>query len=195
MLQHPPRGRPAIYLAGPDVFLPDAELIGERKRTLCVHYGFTGLFPFDNQVPAGPGQDRAIYAANVAMMQAAWAGIFNLTPFRGPSADPGTVFELGLMAGLGKPVFGYTNDKRDLIARIPGVVQGADGIWRDASGHMVENFGNADNLMIDACLAAAGPGIVRIGGGGALDGMEGLQACLRLAAQFCQDKGMHLTAS
>jgi nucleoside 2-deoxyribosyltransferase len=183
-LQHPPDDRPAIYLAGPDVFLPDAAEIGARKHALCARYGFAGLFPFDNQALPGPGQDRAIYAANLAMIRAAAAGIFNLTPFRGPSADAGTVFELGLMAGLGKPVFGYTHDMRDLRARVPRVGLGADGVWRDASGTSVEDFGNADNLMIDACLAAAGPGIVRIDAGGRLEGMAGFEACLRLAASW-----------
>ncbi len=183
-MQHPPDDRPAIYLAGPDVFLPDAAEIGARKQALCAGCGFAGLFPFDNQIPPGPGQDRAIYGANLAMMQAAAAGIFNLTPFRGPSADAGTVFELGLMAGLGKPVFGYTHDMRDLRARVPGASLGADGVWRDSLGTSVEDFGNADNLMIDACLAAAGPGIVRVDASGRLDGMEGFEACLRLAASW-----------
>jgi nucleoside 2-deoxyribosyltransferase len=187
MLQHPPRGRPAAYLAGPEVFLPDAELIGERKRALCAQYGFAGLFPLDNKVPPGAGRDRAIYAANLAMMQAAAVGIFNLTPFRGPSADPGTVFELGLMAGLGKPVFGYTNDARDMRARVPGAACGADGVWRDGCGTIVEDFGNADNLMIDACLAAAGAGMVRIDAEACLDGLAGFEACLRLAARCIHD--------
>ena len=44
------------------------------------------------------------------MMDAADAIIANLTPFRGPGADSGTVYELGYMAGRGKPCFGYSND-------------------------------------------------------------------------------------
>ena len=36
------------------------------------------------------------------MMDAADAIIANLTPFRGPGADAGTVYELGYMAGRGK---------------------------------------------------------------------------------------------
>ena len=35
--------------------------------------------------------------------------IANLTPFRGPSADAGTLVELGWFLGRGKPVFGYSN--------------------------------------------------------------------------------------
>ena len=94
-----------IYLAGPEVFLPDALAVGTRKKALCEKYGFIGLFPFDNEIksaPPGARTDALIYHANLAMMRAADIGIFNLTPFRGVSADTGTVFELGLMIGLGK---------------------------------------------------------------------------------------------
>jgi nucleoside 2-deoxyribosyltransferase len=173
--------RPVLYLAGPEGFLPNGQDIGARKKSLCAAYGCEGLFPFDNGLPEGPCPDRLIYAANLRMIHLADAGIFNLTPFRGPSADPGTVFELGLMTGLGKPVFGYTSTKTDLRTRIEGARQGADGMVRDAEGVLVEDFGNADNLMIDACLAANGHCLIRHDGAGRLDDLHGFEACLRLA--------------
>ena len=37
-----------IYLAGPEVFLPDAEQIGDAKKKLCMAYGYEGIFPLDN---------------------------------------------------------------------------------------------------------------------------------------------------
>ncbi len=37
-----------IYLAGPDVFLPNAIEEGERLKALCEEYGYEGLFPMDN---------------------------------------------------------------------------------------------------------------------------------------------------
>ena len=37
-----------IYLAGPDVFLPDAIEIGRRKADICARHGLTGLYPLDN---------------------------------------------------------------------------------------------------------------------------------------------------
>src|SRR5579871_489404 len=101
-------GKAKIYLAGPDVFLPDPKRMGMLKKRLCAEHGFEGLYPFDNDVPPGQGMDRVIYRANITMIRQSDLGIFNLTPFHGPSADVGTVFELGMMAGLGKPVFGYT---------------------------------------------------------------------------------------
>ena len=103
--------KPKLYLAGPEVFLPEAIEIGRIKKDLCARYGIEGLYPFDNEVSPRSGEavDRLIYRANIAMIRDADGGIFNLTPFRGPSADVGTVFELGFLSALGKAAFGYTN--------------------------------------------------------------------------------------
>src|SRR6266436_6976004 len=100
-----------VYLAGPDVFLADAVTIGQRKKDLCARFGLVGLFPLDNKIEKEepPPRSLRIFRGNVAMMDRADAIIANLTPFRGPSADPGTVFELGYMAGRGKLCLGYSN--------------------------------------------------------------------------------------
>ena len=52
------------------------------------------------------------------MMIAADAIIANLTPFRGPGADAGTVYELGYMAGRGKLCLGYSNDPSSYADRV-----------------------------------------------------------------------------
>src|SRR3979409_2187847 len=100
-----------IYLAGPDVFLPDAVELGRRKAAICARHGLSGLYPLDNAIDLS---DRAAslntFAGNEAMMIEADAIIANLTPFRGPGADAGTVYELGFMAGRGKLCLGYPND-------------------------------------------------------------------------------------
>jgi nucleoside 2-deoxyribosyltransferase len=172
-----------IYLAGPDVFLPNALDIGLRKKALCRQYGLTGLFPLDNTVPPDTeAADRQIYQNNVAMIEQADAGLFNLTPFRGPSADVGTVFELGMMVGLGKPVFGYSSTATDLRLRVPGAACRADGNWIDEQGCLVEDFGNADNLMIDASLAAHGGAFLLVDGSGRIDDMVAFSAGLAVAA-------------
>ena len=74
--------------------------IGRRKVEICAHHGLTGLYPLDNAVdlPASDASLR-IFRGNEAMMDEADAIIANLTPFRGPGADAGTVYELGYMAG------------------------------------------------------------------------------------------------
>jgi nucleoside 2-deoxyribosyltransferase len=182
-----------IYLAGPEVFLPEAIAVGQRKKDLCKLYGFEGLYPLDSddvRDANGTRVDLLIYRACVAHMRAADLGIFNLTPFRGPSADVGTVFELGFFAGLAKPIFAYTNDADDLLLR----VKRSDDIsydagtneWRDAMGLTVEDFGNADNLMIDMALAEHGHPIVRHAALSheRLHDLTGFEACLRAAAKM-----------
>ena len=82
-----------LYLAGPDVFLPDAVQAGLRKKMLCEEFGFIGLYPLDNDRAGATGErlDEEIFSANVALMRQADAGIFNLSPFRGVNADAGLI--------------------------------------------------------------------------------------------------------
>src|SRR5207244_2644061 len=81
-----------IYLAGPDVFLPDAVEIGRRKSEICAFHGVLGLYPLDNVIDIEAADaSLKIFKGNEAMMNAADAIIANLTPFRGPGADAGTV--------------------------------------------------------------------------------------------------------
>jgi nucleoside 2-deoxyribosyltransferase len=186
-----------IYLAGPDVFLPDAVDVGRRKKELCARYGFEGLYPLDNEIRSmleGERRDRLIYRANEAMIRRADLGICNLTPFRGPGADAGTVFELGMLAGLGKKIFGYTNIVDDLLERSKLIdtltLDRTDHEWRDSSRMIVENFGNADNLMIDnALLEHGGHAMVRhrAGADDVFYDLTGFETCLRLAAEAAAD--------
>jgi nucleoside 2-deoxyribosyltransferase len=151
----------ALYLAGPDVFLPQAQAIGAAKKELCAAHGHAGLFPLDSDLPvaSGAGVARLIYRANIAMIHKSAAVVANLTPFRGPSADAGTVFEIGYALALGKPVFAYANVAADYRARVAGshgpLVATAAGEWA-CDGMAVENFGLHDNLMIAESIAGQG---------------------------------------
>lgn len=179
-----------VYLAGPEVFLPDAATVGVRKKELCAAYGFEGLYPFDNEIspnPNGEQIDRSIYLANEHLIRQADFGIFNLTPLRGPSADVGTVFELGMLVGLGKPVFGYTNVADNLLDRFSDLTfDPVQKAWRDSAGMTVENFGNADNLMIDNSLIAHGGHCIvrhKARPGELFRDLTGFEQCLRVAAE------------
>src|SRR3977135_3661732 len=127
-----------IYLAGPDVFLPDAVEIGRRKADLCARHRLTGLYPLDNAVNlAASDASLAIFRGNEAMMDAADAIIANLTPFRGPGADAGTVYELGYMAGRGKLLFAYSNDPAtyaERVAQTHHVTKSPGGSLIDSAG-------------------------------------------------------------
>jgi len=177
-----------IYLAGPDVFLPDAVEIGKRKTAICARHGVSGLYPLDNAIdPAADDASLAIFKGNEAMMDAADAIIANLTPFRGPSADAGTVYELGYMAGRGKFCLAYSNDPArytERVARFGNVTKSAGGHLIDSEGLTVEDFGLPDNLMMIHALELHGAKLVipRQQPSDLWHDLASFEACVSLAA-------------
>jgi nucleoside 2-deoxyribosyltransferase len=177
-----------IYLAGPDVFLPDAIAIGRRKVEICRVHGLIGLYPLDNKVDLGATDaSLQIYKGNEAMMDGCDAIIANLTPFRGPGADAGTVYELGYMAGRGKLCLGYCNDPAvyaDRVRRITGVLE-QDGRLVDAEGLIVEDFGLPDNLMMIHALDLHGHPLVvpREKPADVWHDLTAFETCVKLAAE------------
>lgn len=136
-----------LYLAGFDVFRPDAVTHGERLKALCAEFGHQGLFPLDNALPAGLSgapAARWIYEANCALIRQADAVLANLNDFRGHEPDSGTAFEVGYAAALGKPVWAYLDTCHSLREQI--------GAAHDPQGFAVEDFGLSRNLML-ACAA------------------------------------------
>ncbi len=174
------------------MFLPNAVEIGHRKKELCESFGFQGLYPLDfNQFQRfhDEREDAYIYRSNVSMIHDADAGIVNLTPFRGVSGDVGTAFELGLLTGLNRPVFAYTNDDQSLRERMErNGMASFDGqaYWRDSHGLVVEDFDNSDNLMLTEALVAQGGMLMRIDANGRIDELAGFVACLELARKYFQ---------
>lgn len=158
----------SVYLGGPDVFLPNSAEFFAAKSALCRAAGFAPNVPGDG-APPPPGLtpteiSRYYFQQDVDMARGSDFAIFHLTPFRGASADSGTCVELGLMYALGKPVFGYTNVAGDYIQRVAPRQVSESPLgpgYSDENGCHVENFGNADNLMIDSALAIAGALLVR----------------------------------
>jgi nucleoside 2-deoxyribosyltransferase len=178
----------SVYLAGPDVFLPDAFEIGRRKIELCGRHGLTGLYPLDNAIDA-TAEDASlrIFRGNETMMIAADAIIANLTPFRGPGADAGTVYELGYMAGRGKLCLGYSNDPScyaDRVRQFTDVVS-SDGRLVDALGLTVEDFGLSDNLMMIHALDLHGCALVtpRQPPADIWHDLGAYETCIRMAAE------------
>ncbi|CAA0090965.1 Uncharacterised protein [Starkeya nomas] len=125
-----------LYLAGPEVFRADAAEEGVRLVALCEAAGAEGLFPLHAE-----GVD--IRQACIDMIDAADALVANISPFRGVHMDPGTAFEIGYAEARGKPTFLWSDDPRPLTERMP---PNPDG--RDSDGHLIEDFGRPENLMI-----------------------------------------------
>ena len=141
------RAAPTVYLAGFDVFRPDAVAQGERLKACCAAQGWQGLYPLDNALPEGLqglAAARWICEANLALIRRADAVLANLNNFRGAEPDSGTAFEVGFAVALGKPVVGYLDDGRTLREQLGGAL--------DADGLTVEDFGLPRNLML-ACTA------------------------------------------
>jgi nucleoside 2-deoxyribosyltransferase len=134
-------------------------------KAACAAAGHEGVFPLDPALvacaPDTPEWLR-IHLANEAHIRACDAMIANITPFRGVSADPGTAWEMGFMRALDRPVWAWSEDARDLAARVP-----PDGL-------MIEAFGLADNLMLE--------GGVRLSGGLVFRGPGAFEACVAQAS-------------
>ncbi len=165
---------PSVYLAGPDVFYPHALAHLDRKAQVCRTHGLVPLVPVDNELEeASAGTPEAlalgIYRGNLAQMAQADAIIANLTPFRGPHMDPGTAFEVGYFAALGKPVVCYTEHDQPLIDRVDAwsgegqMSLSSQGEVRDVEGHLVENFGLRENLMIEGAALHQPQASARLG--------------------------------
>lgn len=151
-----------IYLAGPEVFFPKAinASVVERKKEILKSMGMIGVDPLDNQIDfpedASPQEmGFLIYEANKRTMDDCDGAIANLTPFRGPSADAGTVFEVGYMVDQKKPVMGFTALAADYGKRIDPEAA------RDKNEMEIERFGLSDNLMIECGIVNNGGKVVK----------------------------------
>jgi nucleoside 2-deoxyribosyltransferase len=169
---------PAIYLAGPTVFLPDPERIFDRMKAICRRHGLVGVSPLDNQIGLeglAPDRDllRRIVRADLELMDRLDGGVFCLDGFRrSPEMDPGTAFEVGYMRALNKPIAGWTSDGRDYPAKVAayfsdtfgqmlagtaaGATGGTSGTSRDPDGILVHSAGCLQNAMIDCGIESAG---------------------------------------
>lgn len=137
-----------IYLAGPDVFRPDAPAWAAEARRLCAAAGHAALVPLDGVETTAAG----IFEANIALIRSADAVLANLNPFRGCEPDSGTCVEVGFALALGKMVIGYVADEATMVARVERVLgplcAATGGRLMDRDGMLVEDFGLPLNLML-----------------------------------------------
>ena len=135
----------SAYNAGPDVFFPDPVAHARRRVEICARYGILGRAPLDNEVDtSGPDASRQIYRNNRDMMLSCDIIIANLTPFRGPSADDGTAFEVGFFDAMDRPSFAYSNSAGLLAPRTRTFLSSMP----DPAPFSVEGFGLPCNLML-----------------------------------------------
>jgi nucleoside 2-deoxyribosyltransferase len=188
------------YLAGPDVFLPNAAGHAARKVEICRRYGLRGLPPLNEDVETAAktlseaslseapdhasGVWRSIYEKDIAMMERSDIIIANLTPFGGASADAGTLIEVGWFLGQRKPIFGYSNNSESFEQRMRR---------RLGDGHAdlgIEGFHLPDNLMIVGAVLSGGCPIFvpRDGKARGIDALDVFEACAAAAARVIAAK-------
>ncbi|MEF2070092.1 nucleoside 2-deoxyribosyltransferase [Consotaella aegiceratis] len=187
-----------VYIAGPEVFFANARDVIAEKHALAREYGFEPSAMEGETWPADKfARGVAISAANEAAIRAADFIIANLSPYRGASADTGTVYELGFMCALGRPGFAYTNDPRDYDRRIiddhyRSEVKADDGgKLRGPDGLMIEDHGMVDNLMLDGGIATLGGAVLRPEGGRPLpqDDLSVYTRTLAHARRYFDERG------
>jgi nucleoside 2-deoxyribosyltransferase len=181
-----------VYLAGPEVFLLNAEEIAKAKIAACTIHGFVSISPSDNDLDiSGCAKHEAalrIAAANEEMIRCCDLVIANLKPFRGPSADVGTAYEIGFARSLPRPVFAYTNVVGTLLERMKetpgGVNERVSGRWEDHERMAIEDFDGFDNLMLIGALEGGTPvQVTEVRHDQRFSDLRGFEACLILAAR------------
>jgi nucleoside 2-deoxyribosyltransferase len=128
-----------------------------------------GAFPTDEEEVCDPAlslpaQGLAISRAMERAMRDCDAMIVNLTPFRGPSADVGSAYEMGFMRAESADLR-YTHDARPFRERVAAFCGGqlrarATGGHEDADGMAIESFLMHDNLMLAGGVIASGGCII-----------------------------------
>lgn len=189
-------GAPRVYLAGPEVFFPNALAQGAEKKRLCAEFGFAGVFPLDNTIADAASLSpealaRAISHGNEGLMRSSDLMIANCTPFRSVSMDAGTAFEIGFMRALGRPVLGYSNVAADHAARVRALPEAVQGAWDPETRQAdIEDFGLAENLMIAiAVLDTGGRFVARdVAPDRVLSDLNGFRDCLALAADMFRER-------
>jgi nucleoside 2-deoxyribosyltransferase len=147
-----------VYLAGPDVFFPDALETARRRKEFLANLKMEGAFPLDTQDDISAATAASIFNANCALIDSCQAMLANIIPFRGPSADVGTVWEIGYAYGQGKPVAAYSANTSIYREKLfHSGWSDAPHAKHDKHGHEIEHFGDVDNLMITQSVIAICP--------------------------------------
>jgi nucleoside 2-deoxyribosyltransferase len=177
------------YLAGPDVFLPDAVAHAARKVEICRRFGLRGLPPLNEDAETIADKLdvwQAIYEKDIAMMQRCEIIIANLTPFGGASADAGTLIEVGWFLGQGKPIFGYSNSAESFASRM------RKQLGERHADFGIEGFHLPDNLMIVGAVHSGGYPIFvpKDGNPRGIDALDVFEACVEAAGQYVASRGV-----
>jgi len=160
-----------IYLAGPEVFLPNAIEVLNSMKKICEKYNFVGMSPMDADLSIAKGKELLpmeiadlIFINNTRFIEECEYVVANCSSFRGPLVDDGTSWEIGYAFGLRKVIFGYLPEKLTLVDNVINRIETkihSSGHPIDSDGYLVnENFGNSINLMLEFSILSSGGSLV-----------------------------------
>lgn len=159
-----------LYLAGPEVFLPNAVAYAKWQLELCKQYGFIGLHPMDNNIDLGDKDMSTalrIYHGDIGQIRQCDIIVANCNSFRGALIDDGTAYELGYGNALGKISYGYIDKlipwKERILSRYV-CVRTDSGMFADKEGYLlVDDFSTSINLMMQCGMLARGGRLIEGG--------------------------------
>lgn len=107
-----------IYIAGPECFYTDGNLILKAMRCRAESLGFGVTLPNDHPLDMGNPELKkradSIFEDLKVVMNESTAIVADLEAYRGSEPDSGTIYEIGMAYARGIRCYGYTRDKRAL---------------------------------------------------------------------------------
>jgi nucleoside 2-deoxyribosyltransferase len=138
-----------VYIAGPDVFRPEAKAFFDTAKSLCEQLEMVALCPLSLELKT----PKDVFLHNVKLLTECDGVVANVNSFRGPGADEGTSWEMGFAYALNKPVVSYMENIASLHEKT--AVHFGDLYASSMTGHVfpdgmkAEEWGLPVNLMLD----------------------------------------------
>lgn len=149
--------RPRIYLADVVRYEENAKDIYRSLKEICESYGLEAITPCDWAEELGRSEDINPYtqAASLTenyrcLVKSCDAILADLNNYRGYECSNDVGFECGMAFEMGKKMFGYMDDVRPCIEKIPHMGEAEE--YRDMAGCNVENFNYPVNLMFGSSM-------------------------------------------
>lgn len=149
--------KPRVYLADLVRYEENGEELYQASRELCASYGLEAVTPLDgiselfNTENSNPYTRAAMLTENYRRLIAGCdAVVADLNNYRGFECANDVGFECGMGFSMGKRLFGYMEDIRPCIEKIPHLGEKAE--YRDMTGSNVENFNYPINLMFGSSM-------------------------------------------
>lgn len=129
-----------LYIAGPECFYANGFEQLNAMRRLAEANGFAATLPNDDPLKLDNEDLRknadAIFQNCANSMNRSTAILCDLEFYRGPEADGGSIYELGMAYARGIRCYAYTRDKRDMKWKYQGLTL-QNGLPYDRKGRVL----------------------------------------------------------